>query len=247
VTRILKTLLATLTLLTMAMVATAAPIPMSAVGIDQAIVVGSGGRIPILTGGKFSGTIEGFAADFWCVDVENYVNPVQVYQGNVTLLSNWTNGQNAEVRNGTLGAAGWVIPGGAPALNPLQRYQAAAYLITQTAAFGGADVDADNDYQRAIWELLDTTGGGDQVSQTAGSIVLRNAAITYILGNPNYGKGTWAVVSGAVDARGGFTSTKVQTFLTQVQPPSEVPEPGTYAMMGAGLIGLAALARRKRS
>lgn len=246
--RIQKNILATLTLLVVAMVAAAAPIPMSAIGVDQSIVVTNDGRIPIVTGGKFTGTIEGFAADFWCVDVENFVSPVQSYQGNVTLLGNWTNGQNALVRKGTATGSSWVYTGAAPGLTPLQRYQAAAYLISQTLAYQSTqDTDADNDYQLAIWELLDLTAGGDQVAETAGSIATRNAAVTYILGNPEYGKGTWAVVSGAVNSAGGFVSPSVQTFLTRVQPPSQVPEPGTYAMMGAGLVGLAFIARRKKA
>ena len=243
--RIQLSVLAALTISLIASVAPAAPltIPLSAVGINQSIVVSSH-DIAVINGGLFSGTIAGNPADLWCIDAENYVNPPQSYQGNVTLLGAWAGGVNSEVQKGTATGSAWVYPG-VPALTPLQRYQAAAYLITQMQAFqSGADVSTDDPYQSAIWSLLDL-GPTDNVSESAQALIYRSDAISHILSNQSFGFGTWAVVSGTVDANGGLAREKVQTFLTPVA--SQVPEPGTYALMGAGLLGLATISRRKRS
>lgn len=72
-------------------------LPLDAVGINQTIVVTNDGRIPVVNGGLFTGTIDGYAADLWCVDAENYVYPTQTFQGNVTLLGAWSGGTNPEV------------------------------------------------------------------------------------------------------------------------------------------------------
>lgn len=219
-------------------------LPLDAVGLNKTIVVTNDGRIPVVNGGLFTGTIDGYSADLWCVDAENYVNPTQTFQGNVTLLGAWSGGTNPEVQKGTATGSAWIYPG-TPNLNPLQRYQAAAYLITQMQAFqSGADVSSDDPYQLAIWSLLDLAPG-DNVSETSQALTYRADAISYILSNPTFGFGSWAVVSGTVDAQGALECEKVQTFLSPVA--SQVPEPATYALMGAGLLGLAMISRRKHA
>jgi hypothetical protein len=239
-----KTTLFLATLVLSLTASAATMLPLNAVGINEKIVVTNTGRIPVINGGLFTGTIAGYAADFWCVDVENYIHPTQTYQGNVTLLGAWPGGTNPQVQKGTATGNAWIYQG-PPNLSPLQRYQAAAYLITQMQAYqAGIDTSSDDPYQLAIWSLLDLAPG-DNVTETPQALTYRANAIAYILSHPSFGFGSWAVVSGKVNSQGALQCDRVQTFLTPVA--AQVPEPATYAMMGAGLLGLALIWRRKQA
>lgn len=226
----------------------AAPlIPLSAIGTGQAITVSTTGRIEILAGGLYTGTIEGSAAYFWCTDGENEISLPASYRGNVTLLYNWVEGVNGEVQKGTdTSPLAWTFPGN-PFLTPLMRYQAAAYLITRMQAYqAGVDVSGDDDYQLAIWSLLDLTPDPDtMLAGGSAAEAYRTSAVDYVIANPAYGFGHWAVVSGAAGLDGGLIGKdRVQTFLTEVQP---IPEPSSYLLMGAGLLSLAYLSRRAKT
>lgn len=232
----------------LSMVAGAAPLPMSAVGVDRTIDI-AGQDLAVLGGGRFSGTVTtpamlSYSTSFWCVDIENYAS-YEPYRANVTLLEAWTNGMNSQVQKGTTTNTGFVVE--SPALTPLQRYQAAAYLLSGMQAFQTGTVGSlDDERQNAIWRLLDIDPSGTPSNDATVNNFVATAA-QYIIDNPTYGFGQFAVVSGKAYASGALNGTAYQTFLVQVTPGGQVPEPGTYALMGGGLIGLAALARRRKA
>ena len=63
---------------------------------------------------------------------------------------------------------------------------------------------------------------------------------------PREGIGSTAITGvGPASSTGVLSGSQYQTFLVQVQPGNGIPEPGTYALMGAGLLGLAMFRRRK--
>lgn len=195
---------------------------------------------------------DAFLTQFWCVDNENFIHPGAAdskFLANITPLGNWTNGLNSDVRKGTLLTASWQNGG---ALTPLQRYQAAAWLLSQTAFYQNASLPGANDVaiQHAIWALTDVKNVAPDNSAWTNAFF--TSAVAFILNGANvdYGKGEWAVVSGVVNSRGLVTSDSRQTFLVQLQKReiehNPTPEPATYAMMGLGLLAVAGLRRRKR-
>jgi hypothetical protein len=217
----------------------AAPIPLSAVGIGKTISI-TGHPYNILGGGGFAATVDGFDTIVWCVDSQNSISVGDMYVANVILLGDWPSGQNPLVRKGT--NTNW---SDGLTLTALQRYQASAYLIEQYSGFpDGPDVDntANRRIQNAIWRITHQKGGG-------GAFPSANApytnAVSFITNpaNVDFGKGTWAVISGSVNPEGGFTKPSYQTFMVQVAV-SDVPEPATYGLIGAALCGLALVRRR---
>lgn len=211
----------------------AAPIPASALGIDKEIVV-TGAN----SGGGFDATIDGFETLVWCVDDENEIHPgtaSATYDGNVIALDDWAGGQNNLVRKGT--ETTWTD---GLTLTALQRYQASAYLITQ---YVGGPISNANAYQEAVWRLTSTDGTAPAAN------TYYNDAVAFILDplNANYGFGRWAVVSG-VTSGGVISDTDTrQTFLVELEPNGEVPEPASMALIGGGLIGMALYTRRRQA
>lgn len=245
-----------ITLVTLGLVgtATAAPLilPQSAVGVNKTVDISSN-IYNLNSGGVFTGTIAGNGVWLWCVDIDNATS-YDPYTANVTMLDNtWASGQNSKVNKGTSAttfsqniftAAGI----GTYTPNNEQRYQAAAYMISQMTYFtsGGttSNTSVDQGYQNAIWKLLDA--GGSNISLTAAQNGFLVTALKAVMTTtPTYGFGSWAVVSGPASSTGVLSGSQYQTFLVQVQPGNGIPEPGTYALMGAGLLGLAMFRRRK--
>ncbi|MGJ5818302.1 PEP-CTERM sorting domain-containing protein [Paludibaculum fermentans] len=222
----------------------AAPLPPSVLGTDKSVNI-QNESLAVLSGGGFGGTLEGYSTYFWCVDWENFVaGPPDSYSANVVALSDWTATEKNQVQKGN--NTNWAL--NPPVLSSLQRYQVAAYLLTQMATFQnlakqtGAALTADQNLQASIWKVLNI-GTPSAASPAVANMSPLNAAISYVQSNPTYGFGTFAVVSG-VSLNGDLTRTKKQTFLVQIEA-AQVPEPGTYALMGLGLGALALIRKRK--
>ncbi len=258
--RIKILVLAAIAILTVVSVATAAPIPLSATGTAKTITISAhpdavGYTGVSGTGGRFTGSILSngttyLGVDFWCVDMENSISVPTTYTGNVIALNNWSSTTKNYVEKANVTGAGWTW--GGLTLSGLQRYQAAAYLLDTALAGGGLTTE----YQGAIWSLLDISGTNPNLNliDTASSTdaySLRQLAANFVTNaaNSTYDYNKWAVVSGIASGSGSlYCDPNVQTFLVQISNGGgQVPEPSTYAMMGAGLVGLAFLSRRKKA
>ncbi|HEY3441419.1 MAG TPA: PEP-CTERM sorting domain-containing protein [Paludibaculum sp.] len=240
-----------------ALAAPLTPLPQSYTGLALNVAV-TGHPYNVGNGGAFdaavahdTGFTDAFFTQFWCVDNENSISPGAntKFLANVTPLGNWAGGINADVRKGTLPAASWENGG---ALTPLQRYQAAAWLLSQTSFYLGLSLPGANDVaiQQAIWALTDVKGVSPNNSAWTNAFFTNAVNFISLGANVNYGKGEWAVVSGVVNSSGVVSATdRRQTFLVQLQQReiehNPVPEPATYAMMGLGLLAIAGLRRRK--
>jgi len=238
-----------------ALAAPLTPLPQSYTGLALNVAVTSQ-TYNVGNGGAFVGVVahdslfsDAFTTQLWCVDNENFVTPGAntKFLANITPLGNWAGGINADVRKGTLPAASWENGG---ALTPLQRYQAAAWLLSQTTFYLSAALNpaADLPIQQAIWALTDVKGVNP--NNSAWTNAFFNNAVNFIGANANYGKGEWAVVSGVVSNLGVVSeSDRRQTFLVQLKQreieENPTPEPATYAMMGLGLLAVAGIRRRK--
>ena len=228
-------------LLGLAMSLGAAPIGQSAVGLDKEIKILSH-PFNVLYGGSFHALVDGFDTQVWCVDNQNHVYVPDTYRADIVMLLNWDATDKSHVRKGT--NTTWPALGVSyDTASAQQRYQAAAWLVSQYSAFpGGSGVanSNDQDVQRAIWYLLyQGTSGAPALNHYA------KDALDAVFADPSYGFLKWAVISGkSLDGR--LLDDTKQTFLVQLTSGGDTPspEPGTYALMGAGLIGLALLRRR---
>lgn len=223
----------------LSMTAAATPIPLSAVGINKTVNVYAH-TYNTSGGGGFSAIVDGHYTTVWCVDNQNFISPGSgsaIYQANVILINAWPGGLNALVRKGTTAFPNW---SDGDDLTPLQRYQAAAYLVSQYSNFPNGPSGNANDalLQDAIWRMTHV-GGGAPASNAK-----YTAAVNFIDNpvNSAYGFSKWAVISGTVNSMGVLSGGDTrQTFLVQVQ----TPEPGTYAMLGGGLVLIALIGRKR--
>ena len=223
--------------LTLVSSALAAPITLSYTGTGQTVTVINSVK-PILTGGSFNATVGAPSVNtlFWCVDLENTISPGALsatYPANIILVSD-TTANSSLVRKGN--EVSWED---GQAYTAQQRYNGAAYLLEKIIATGSGY--SDDMLQRAIWHLTDLAVGNqtDHANALWNNAAYINA-VQFGLNAPT--ARTWATVSGV--APGGVlspTDTR-QTFLVEVAP---IPEPGTYALMGGGLLLLACLRRRR--
>ncbi len=236
----------------------AAPLlPGSALGKGKTVEITNDRLVLVLNGGRYNGLVDGFDVDLWCVDVERFASRGNKYTANVVPLLQWTPEEAALARKGGFANEDfwWDLGMGA-----VQRYQAAAWLATQMEAYrtGGSAYD-DLHIQQAMWGILD-----DREFQSIALTPLAQAwmvtAAAFIRQNPGYGLGEWAVISGNAAPDGTFEGWGYQTFLARlesVQPwlPSAAaeearetahsPEPGTFVMIGAGLLAAGWASRRR--
>lgn len=232
-------------------------LPDSALGTGKTVQITNDRLVLVLNGGRYNGLVDGTDVDLWCVDVERFASRGNVYSANVVPLLGWTPEQAALVRKGSFSNEDFWWDLG---LGPVERYQAAAWLVTQMEAYrSGAPFAPDLHIQQAIWAILDDAEN-QSISLTPLAWSWMHTAAAFIRANPGFGLGEWAVISGNAAPDGAFQGWQYQTFLARLEavapaarfgeapedaPATENPEPGTFALIGAGLL-LGGWAMRRR-
>lgn len=220
-------------------------LPASAAGV--AVDASAGGYLYPAggDGGGFSGTVAGLPTTLWCVDEKNYINlDGHHFDANVIPLGDsrwWTTGGYS---NYVLKAQPAATFADSSLLTPLQRYQAAAWLISQYSGFPAgpnSGSGANNQIQYAIWDLtaLQSQGAHDAAPALNSYYT---SAVSFI-SNPmhnHYGFGEFATVTSVVDEAGVLSGAPQQTLMVQM-----TPEPAQFVPFIAAA-GLAALLRKRK-
>ncbi|HLI83356.1 MAG TPA: hypothetical protein VKV17_05530 [Bryobacteraceae bacterium] len=235
---------------------------------------------PALTGygGGFSAEIIGnspsqsYLTTVFCVDFSNDVSLPSSHSVNLTPIAAGTQFTD-DTRFGAVTA--WrpvedYLPGGLTLsagvqntidnATALERYEMAAYLVSNYTFFGQAPPQSDNYYgdatnrgiQSAIWAILDPTSDlylpPSSLSDSGDITLWLTNAANWLANDSSTAAGQqllsrFRVVSDAqIAGSANPTQVGIQEFLT-VQP---VPEPGFYAVLAPGLAVVWWTARRKR-
>lgn len=171
--------------------------------------------------GPYNGTLGGVAYDIFCVDASTTVYTANPYTVWVTPLT-----AGGDIGSYTKQASADV-------------YAQAAWLAMQ---FNSTSTTQWGAIHQAIWEVTGTyAGSGINTGAAAGDVASWYSQATDVAnyGTVNYSE--WSVLTPYTDAD---TNIRSQEFLVRT---SVVPEPGTWAMLLTGLVGLGGVAFRRRS
>lgn len=110
------------------------------------------------------------------------------------------------------------------------------------SGFGAAPTTEWDERHFAMWGLFNTTAiynpdfvGGDPTNLVFGAAIAAS--------DPSYNFSNWRIIMDARAWDTQYTGALEQGTITEVQ--SVVPEPGTYMLVGAGLIGMFGAVRRR--
>ncbi len=172
----------------------------SGVQLDTSVHVPSGNpTYPVSfnfgSGGGFTATIDSTNTVMWCVDAEEAISPPTTYNADLVELSKVAT-DKSYVRYGNVSSSQWKLSLSGDN-TPLQRYEMAAYLISQypglPAGPNPSNTLTDKELQTAIWEVMWNTS-----VSPAGSV-------------------TWSKIFNGGGALNTADENQVATYISQAQ------------------------------